>query len=69
MKNFKEIITEDFRATDKDIGRKVADKIDELKTALKKIKNPEKWAETFFKSAPSVLDNLDNIIKIFKKMK
>jgi len=36
MKYFKTIITEDFRATDKDIGRKVADKIDELKIALKR---------------------------------
>jgi hypothetical protein len=52
-----------------DAGRAVTGKLEELKSALESVKNPEDWAETYFRSAAGFVDNVDAVIRVLKRMK
>lgn len=43
--------------------------IEELEDAIKNIKNPEDWAEKYFRSLPGVLDMIDRLVTVFEKMR
>jgi len=55
---------------DKDqIGMAMNYAIEELEGTLKHVRNPEKWAETYFRSAGNVIDSIEKLVVIFNKMK
>ena len=43
--------------------------LDNLKLALDKANNPERYAEKFSKSVPGLIDNIERIAKSLEKMK
>ena len=53
----------------KDAGRMINDALEDLEYALKKVKNPEKWAEKYTRSLPGFLDQVDKFIGILRRMK
>ena len=52
-----------------DAGPSINMALDELQSALKRVRNPEKWAEKYHRSLPGVLDMIDRLTNIFGKMK
>jgi hypothetical protein len=43
--------------------------LDELKQSLKRVRNPEKWAEKYHRGLPGVIDMIERLTLIFGKMK
>ena len=43
--------------------------LDELKQSLKRVRNPEKWAEKYHRGLPGVIDMIERLTHIFGKMK
>ena len=43
--------------------------LDELKQSLKRVRNPEKWAEKYHRGLPGVVDMIERLTHIFGKMK
>ena len=43
--------------------------LDGLEKALKKVRNPEKWAEKYHRSLPDLLDIMYRVQKVLGKMK
>jgi hypothetical protein len=52
-----------------DAGQFINKAIDELEVSLKKVRNPEKWAEKYHRSLPGVIDMMERLSKILVKMK
>ena len=69
----KEIIREELikeRNIDpEDAGQAINYAIEELEGSLKKIRNPENWAEKYVRSLPGVIDMMERLSIVFSKMK
>ena len=52
-----------------DAGKSINYALDDLKQSLKRVRNPEKWAEKYHRSLPGVIDMMERLIHIFGKMK
>ena len=52
-----------------DAGKAINYALEELEGSLKKIRNPEKWAEKYHRSLPGVIEMVERLTKIFGRMK
>ena len=52
-----------------DAGVTINNALDDLKQSLKRVRNPEKWAEKYHRSLPGVVDMMERLTHIFGKMK
>ena len=52
-----------------DAGKSINYALDDLKQSLKRVRNPEKWAEKYLRSLPGVIDMMERLTHIFGKMK
>jgi len=52
-----------------DAGIVIVNAIDDLEIAIKRVKNPEQWAEKYHRSLPGLVDMIERITKILQKMK
>ena len=52
-----------------DAGKSINYALDELKQSLKRVRNPEKWAEKYHRSLPGVIDMMERLTHLFGKMK
>ena len=50
-------------------GITINNALDDLKQSLKRVRNPEKWAEKYHRSLPGVVDMMERLTHIFGKMK
>ena len=50
-------------------GVTINNALDDLKQSLKRVRNPEKWAEKYHRSLPGVVDMMERLTNIFGKMK
>ena len=50
-------------------GQAINYALDDLKHTLKKVRNPEKWAEKYYRSLPGTIDMMERLTHIFGKMK
>lgn len=50
-------------------GVTINNALDDLKQSLKRVRNPEKWAEKYHRSLPGVVDMMERLTHIFGKMK
>ena len=64
-----EIIKEAPYIDQDDAGVTINNALDELKQSLKRVRNPEKWAEKYHRSLPGVVDMMERLTHIFGKMK
>ena len=73
MKFKREYLTEnqlDEKMYDKDdIGQAMNYALEELESVLKKVRNPEDWAEKYHRSASQVIENIEKLIITLEKMK
>ena len=70
----KEIIKEELlkekRFIDpEEAGQAINYALDDLKQSLKRVRNPEKWAEKYHRSLPGVIDMMERLTHLFGKMK
>ena len=69
----KEIIREELMnetfIEPRDAGRMINGALEDLEYALKKVRNPEKWAEKYTRSLPGFLDQIDKVIRSLGRMK
>jgi hypothetical protein len=70
----KEIIKEELlrekRFIDPDeAGQAINYALDDLKHTLKKVRNPEKWAEKYHRGLPDVIEMIERITKVLSRMK
>jgi len=68
MIKLKNIIKEAYIDPD-DAGKAINYALDDLKTQLKRARNPEKWAEKYHRSVPGVIDMMERLTSILGKMK
>ena len=52
-----------------DAGVTINNALDDLKQSLKRVRNPEKWAEKYHRGLPGVIDMIERLTHIFGKMK
>ena len=52
-----------------DAGKSINYALDDLKHSLKRVRNPEKWAEKYLRSLPGVIDMMERLTHLFGKMK
>ena len=64
-----EIIKEAPYIDQDDAGVTINNALDDLKQSLKRVRNPEKWAEKYHRSLPGVVDMMERLTHIFGKMK
>ena len=64
-----EIIKEASYIDPDEAGIIINNALDELKQSLKRVRNPEKWAEKYHRSLPGVVDMMERLTHIFGKMK
>ena len=69
MIKLKDIISEKRYIEPEDAGREINSSLDGLEKALKKVRNPEKWAEKYHRSVPGVIDTMERLTHLFGKMK
>jgi hypothetical protein len=50
-------------------GITINNALDDLKQSLKRVRNPEKWAEKYHRGLPGVIDMIERLTLIFGKMK
>jgi hypothetical protein len=50
-------------------GVTINNALDDLKQSLKRVRNPEKWAEKYHRGLPGVIDMIERLTLIFGKMK
>lgn len=65
---YKKILREKYIDQD-DAGYAVNLALDDLKFALKKVKNPEVWAEKYLRSVPDFIETVDRVTTILLRMK
>ena len=73
-KKLKEIIKEELLKEKRFIdpgeaGQAINYALDDLKHTLKKVRNPEKWAEKYHKGLPDVIEMIERITKVLSRMK
>ena len=64
-----EIIKEVSYIDPDEAGIIINNALDELKQSLKRVRNPEKWAEKYHRGLPGVIDMMERLTHIFGKMK
>ena len=64
-----EIIKEAPYIDQDDAGVTINNALDDLKQSLKRVRNPEKWAEKYHRGLPGVIDMIERLTHIFGKMK
>ena len=64
-----EIIKEAPYIDQDDAGVTINNALDDLKQSLKRVRNPEKWAEKYHRGLPGVIDMIERLTLIFGKMK
>ena len=64
-----EIIKEAPYIDPDEAGVTINNALDDLKQSLKRVRNPEKWAEKYHRSLPGVVDMMERLTHIFGKMK
>jgi DNA repair ATPase RecN len=64
----KEILKEAYIDPD-DASKSINYALDDLKRQLKRVRNPEKWAEKYHRSVPDVVDMIERLVHILGKMK
>ena len=64
-----EIIKEASYIDPDEAGIIINNALDELKQSLKRVRNPEKWAEKYHRGLPGVIDMIERLTHIFGKMK
>ena len=64
-----EIIKEASYIDPDEAGIIINNALDELKQSLKRVRNPEKWAEKYHRGLPGVVDMMERLTHIFGKMK
>ena len=70
----KEIIKEELlkekRFIDPDeAGQAINYALDDLKHTLKKVRNPEKWAEKYHRGLPDVIEMIERVSKVLWRMR
>tara|TARA_R100000458_G_C8084514_1_gene117828 strand:+ start:76 stop:312 length:237 start_codon:yes stop_codon:yes gene_type:complete len=50
-------------------GVAINNALDDLTRSLKKVRNPEKWAEKYHRSLPGVIDMIERLTRTLGKMK
>ena len=50
-------------------GVAINNALDDLNRSLKKVRNPEKWAEKYHRSLPGVIDMIERLTRTLGKMK
>ena len=70
----KEIIKEELlkekRFIDpEEAGQAINYALDDLKHTLKKVRNPEKWAEKYHRGLPDVIEMIERVSKVLWRMK
>ena len=68
MIKLKEILKEAYIDPD-DASKSINYALDDLKRQLKRVRNPEKWAEKYHRSVPDVVDMIERLVHILGKMK
>ena len=68
MIKLKEIVKEAYIDPD-DAGKSINYALDDLKQSLKRVRNPEKWAEKYHRSLPDLLDIMYRVQKVLGKMR
>ena len=73
-KRLKEIIKEELlnekRFIDpEEAGQAINYALDDLKHTLKKVRNPERWAEKYHKGLPGVIEMIERITGVLSRMK
>ena len=68
MIKLKEIVKEAY-IDPEDAGKSINYALDDLKLSLKRVRNPEKWAEKYHRSVPGVLFMMERLTHLFGKMK
>jgi hypothetical protein len=68
MIKLKEIVKEAFIDPD-DAGKSINYALDDLKGQLKRVRNPEKWAEKYYRNVSHVVDLIERLTHILGKMK
>ena len=64
-----EIIKEVSYIDPDEAGIIINNALDELKQSLKRVRNPEKWAEKYHRGLPGVIDMMERLTHILGKMK
>ena len=64
-----EIIKEASYIDPDEAGIIINNALDELNQSLKRVRNPEKWAEKYHRGLPGVIDMMERLTHIFGKMK
>jgi|TARA_B100001964_G_C14157188_1_gene564884 hypothetical protein len=52
-----------------DAGKTINYALDDLQQSLKRVRNPERWAEKYHKNLPVIIDMMERLTKVFGKMK
>ena len=68
MIKLKEIVKEAY-IDPEDAGKSINYALDDLKLSLKRVRNPERWAEKYHRSVPGVIDMMERLTHLFGKMK
>ena len=73
-KRLKEIIKEELLNEKRFIepdeaGQAINYALDDLKHTLKKVRNPEKWAEKYHRGLPDVIEMIERITGVLSRMK
>ena len=68
MIKLKNIIKEAYIDPD-DAGKSINYALDDLKHTLKKVRNPEKWAEKYHRGLPGVIEMIERITGVLSRMK
>ena len=73
-KILKEIIKEELlkekRFIDpEEAGQAINYALDDLKHTLKKVRNPEKWAEKYHRGLPDVIEMIERVSKVLWRMR
>ena len=50
-------------------GQAINYALDDLKHTLKKVRNPEKWAEKYHRGLPDVIEMIERVSKVLWRMK
>ena len=69
MIKLKDMILEKRYIQPEDAGREINASLEGLEKALKKVRNPEKWAEKYLRSLPDLIDMMYRVQKVLGKMK
>ena len=68
MIKLKEIVKEAYIDPD-DASQSINYALDDLKQSLKKVRNPEKWAEKYHRGLPDVIEMIERVSKVLWRMK